>query len=84
MVKLELTQPVVPQPKAGARKHAPEEEPNGDQVVSPGWMVTIAGLSVPTGTGMLDPGIVFPLGLVRAVASTATGTSDEVNSSAHA
>jgi hypothetical protein len=47
-------------------------------------MVTIEGFSVPTGTGMFDPGIVFPPGVVRAVASSATGAFAELKSSAQA
>jgi hypothetical protein len=40
-----------------------EDESNGDHIVSPGWMVPIEGFSVPTATGMFDPGIVFPPGV---------------------
>jgi hypothetical protein len=47
-------------------------------------MVTIEGFSVPTGTGMFDPGIVFPPGVVRAVASSATGAFSELKSSTQA
>jgi hypothetical protein len=47
-------------------------------------MVTIEGFSVPTGTAMFDPGIVFPPGVVRAVASNATGAFSELKSFAQA
>jgi hypothetical protein len=83
-VKLEFTQPVVPQPEVTPLKQAPEDEPKGDHIVRPGWMATIEGVSVAAGTGILAPGIVFPPGVVRAVASSATGAFAELNSSAHA